>query len=93
MRNINQRYRNLQQKYTAITGVPIEPTDLTPLINSITSIDGTVYAVCPGSGGYDAIFVLAELDITRELELVCAGHGVRKVEVSKEAGSVSKEEE
>jgi phosphomevalonate kinase len=43
--------------------VPIEPEDLTPLIDNFCSVQGVIYAICPGSGGYDAIFVLSVKNI------------------------------
>ena len=59
-RTLNTRHRILQQKYSQLTGIPIEPQDLTPFIDSVSEIENVWYAICPGSGGYDAVFVLGE---------------------------------
>ena len=61
-RATNKVHRELQQKYSKITGVPIEPEELTPLIDEIMKMDDIWYVICPGSGGYDAIFVLGGKD-------------------------------
>ena len=54
----NQQYREFIKKYTQITQIPVEPIELSPLIDKISAIQGVCYCLCPGSGGYDAIFVL-----------------------------------
>ena len=37
----------------------MEPPELTSLLDAIVALEGVIYCLCPGSGGYDAIFVLA----------------------------------
>jgi phosphomevalonate kinase len=39
--------------------VAVEPRELSPLLDEIAQLQGVAYCLCPGSGGYDAVFVLA----------------------------------
>jgi phosphomevalonate kinase len=57
----------------------VEPKELTPLIDSILDIQEVLYAICPGSGGYDAIFVMALTDISGRLKQKVGIHGVREI--------------
>lgn len=31
-------------------------------MNKICDLASVIYAICPGSGGYDAIFIMADLE-------------------------------
>jgi phosphomevalonate kinase len=59
LREINKAYRVFLQKYSTLTGIPVEPAEFRSFLDQICSIDAVLYAICPGSGGYDAIFVLS----------------------------------
>ena len=37
----------------------MEPLEFNRLLDEISSLEGVAYCLCPGSGGYDAIFILA----------------------------------
>lgn len=55
---------------------------MSPLIDKIIELPEICYAICPGSGGYDAIFILAVKDIFEELLKILDGeHGLRRVEL------------
>ncbi|KAJ5432873.1 uncharacterized protein N7458_012029 [Penicillium daleae] len=57
-----QRTRHLIRTMTRQTGVPIEPSVQTELLDSLTEIDGVIGGVVPGAGGYDAIVLLIRDD-------------------------------
>ncbi len=57
-----QRTRELIRTMTRQTGVPIEPSVQTELLDSLTEIDGVIGGVVPGAGGYDAIVLLIRDD-------------------------------
>jgi phosphomevalonate kinase len=42
-----------------MTKVPVEPTEFNELLDEISTLEGVIYCICPGSGGYDAIAILA----------------------------------
>ncbi|CAG8197423.1 unnamed protein product [Penicillium salamii] len=50
------------QTLTRLTGVPIEPSIQTELIDSLTKLEGVIGGVVPGAGGYDAIALLIQDD-------------------------------
>ena len=51
-------YRNLLQQISTATKVDIEPSILSPLLDSLISKENILFAICPGAGGYDSIVVL-----------------------------------
>lgn len=55
MRALNKRHRALQQRYSGLTEVEIEPQELRGLMDDLSQFEDTAYVICPGSGGYDAI--------------------------------------
>ncbi|KAJ5160231.1 uncharacterized protein N7482_007235 [Penicillium canariense] len=59
-----QRTRHLIRTMTRRTGVPIEPSVQTELLDSLTEINGVIGGVVPGAGGYDAIVLLIRDDPT-----------------------------
>jgi len=58
LNNINLEYRKFLQNYSQITQIPVEPPEFNTLLDEIATVEGVVYCLCPGSGGYDAIFLL-----------------------------------
>lgn len=67
-----QRTRQHIQTMTRQTGVPIEPSIQTELLDRCSEVDGVIGGVVPGAGGYDAIVLLIRDDpavITRLSEL------------------------
>ncbi|KAJ5339480.1 hypothetical protein N7452_006208 [Penicillium brevicompactum] len=62
IRALIQRSRQLLRTMTQQTGVPIEPSVQTELLDSVTEIEGVIGGVVPGAGGYDAIAVLIQDD-------------------------------
>ncbi|KAI8086227.1 ribosomal protein S5 domain 2-type protein [Halteromyces radiatus] len=52
------KVRELLQKMSAATGVPIEPIEQTKLLDQCMEVPGTIMAGVPGAGGYDAIFCI-----------------------------------
>lgn len=57
-----QRTRHHIRTMTRRTGVPIEPSVQTELLDSASEIDGVIGGVVPGAGGYDAIVLLIRDD-------------------------------
>jgi phosphomevalonate kinase len=49
---------------TRRTGVPIEPSVQTELLDSVSELEGVIGGVVPGAGGYDAIAILIRDDPT-----------------------------
>ena len=70
MKQYNFRYRNFIQRYTEKTKVPVEPPQFNSFIDKILGIQEVVYCLCPGSGGYDAIFVLAMIEKKGEVQSI-----------------------
>lgn len=50
--------RRLLRQVGVEAGVPVEPTELTGLLDETASLPGVFATGCPGAGGYDAIFAL-----------------------------------
>ena len=57
-----ERTRHHIRTMTRRTGVPIEPSVQTELLDRLTELDGVVGGVVPGAGGYDAIVLLIKDD-------------------------------
>ncbi|CAO3642840.1 unnamed protein product [Cunninghamella blakesleeana] len=53
-----RKVRQLLQKMSLATGVPIEPSEQTQLLDQCMEVPGTIMAGVPGAGGYDAIFCI-----------------------------------
>lgn len=51
-------YRKLLRQISTATKVDIEPSILSPLLDSIINKANVIFAICPGAGGYDSIVVL-----------------------------------
>lgn len=68
LKQANKEYRTFLQEYSALTGVPVEPPEFKTFLDQLCSIQNVVYAICPGSGGYDAIFVLSSAQTKPEIE-------------------------
>ena len=62
--------RSLVREMSAKSGVPVEPTVITELLDFCTAIPGVVGGVAPGAGGYDAVALLVQNDaeIVKQLE-------------------------
>ncbi|CAG8070695.1 unnamed protein product [Penicillium olsonii] len=58
-----QRTRQHIRTMTRRTGVPIEPSIQTELIDSLTELEGVIGGVVPGAGGYDAVALLIQDDL------------------------------
>jgi hypothetical protein len=58
MREVNYAHRKLQQKYSKITKTPVEPEEFEGFINVLMEDENVFYVICPGSGGFDALFML-----------------------------------
>lgn len=50
--------RRLLRQVGVEAGVPVEPTELTGLLDETAALPGVFATGCPGAGGYDAIFAL-----------------------------------
>ncbi|KAJ5894219.1 Phosphomevalonate kinase eukaryotic [Penicillium taxi] len=57
-----QRTRQHIRTMTQRSGVPIEPSVQTELLDRVSEIDGVIGGVVPGAGGYDAIVLLIKDD-------------------------------
>jgi phosphomevalonate kinase len=44
-------------------------------------LESVIYVICPGSGGYDAIFVIALQEIAKELKARIADHKLREISI------------
>ena len=64
IRTYIQRARNHIRTMTRKSGVPIEPSVQTELLDTVSKIDGVIGGVVPGAGGYDAIALLIRDDVT-----------------------------
>ncbi|CAG7935337.1 unnamed protein product [Penicillium nalgiovense] len=64
IRTLIQRTRQHIRTLTRRTGVPIEPSVQTELLDSVSEIEGVIGGVVPGAGGYDAIALLIRDDPT-----------------------------
>lgn len=64
IRTLIQRTRQHIRTLTRRTGVPIEPSVQTELLDSVSEIEGVIGGVVPGAGGYDAIALLIQDDPT-----------------------------
>ena len=64
VRTLIGRTRHLIRTMTRRTGVPIEPSVQTELLDNLSEIDGVIGGVVPGAGGYDAIVLLIRDDPT-----------------------------
>lgn len=62
IRNLIQRTRQHIRTMTLQTGVPIEPSVQTELLDRVSEVDGVIGGVVPGAGGYDAIALLIRDD-------------------------------
>ncbi|KAJ5558254.1 Phosphomevalonate kinase eukaryotic [Penicillium sp. DV-2018c] len=62
VRTLIQRTRQFIRSLTRVTGVPIEPSVQTELLDSVSEIEGVIGGVVPGAGGYDAIALLIRDD-------------------------------
>ncbi|KAJ5653792.1 hypothetical protein N7490_000795 [Penicillium lividum] len=62
IQNYIQRTRDHIRTMTRRTGVPIEPSVQTELLDRLTEINGVIGGVVPGAGGYDAIVLLIRDD-------------------------------
>lgn len=60
LREIINKNRELIQAMTRASGVPIEPSQQTILLDECTAIEGVVGGVVPGAGGYDAVVLIIE---------------------------------
>lgn len=67
LKQVNKEYRTFLQEYSALTGVPVEPPEFKTFLDQLCSIQNVVYTICPGSGGYDAIFVLSSAQSKQEI--------------------------
>lgn len=70
IRTYIQRARNHIRTMTRKSGVPIEPSVQTELLDTVSRIDGVIGGVVPGAGGYDAIALLIrdEVAVINKLE-------------------------
>lgn len=64
IRTLIQRTRQHIRTLTRRTGVPIEPSVQSELLDSVSEIEGVIGGVVPGAGGYDAIALLIRDDPT-----------------------------
>jgi phosphomevalonate kinase len=64
IRTLLERTRQHIRTMTRRTGVPIEPSVQTELLDSISELEGVIGGVVPGAGGYDAIAILIRDDPT-----------------------------
>ena len=64
IRALIRRTRHFIRTMTCHTGVPIEPSVQTELLDRVSEIDGVIGGVVPGAGGYDAIALLIRDDPT-----------------------------
>ncbi|KAJ6112954.1 Phosphomevalonate kinase eukaryotic [Penicillium capsulatum] len=64
VRALIQRTRHHIRTMTRRTGVPIEPSVQTELLDSVSEVDGVIGGLVPGAGGYDAIVLLIRDDPT-----------------------------
>lgn len=64
VRTYIERTRHHIRTMTRRTGVPIEPSVQTELLDRLSGIDGVIGGVVPGAGGYDAIVLLIRDDPT-----------------------------
>lgn len=62
--------RSLVREMSTKSGVPIEPSVITELLDFCTSMPGVVGGVAPGAGGYDAVALLVKND----------GHAIRQLQ-------------
>ncbi|KAG0157734.1 hypothetical protein PDIDSM_4919 [Penicillium digitatum] len=62
IRTLIQRTRQHIRTLTRRTGVPIEPSVQTELLDSVSEVEGVIGGVVPGAGGYDAIALLIQDD-------------------------------
>jgi phosphomevalonate kinase len=62
IRSYVHRTRHHIRTMTRETGVPIEPSVQTELLDALSEIEGVVGGVVPGAGGYDAIALLIRDD-------------------------------
>ncbi|KAJ6119918.1 hypothetical protein N7523_004198 [Penicillium sp. IBT 18751x] len=62
VRTLIGRTRHLIRTMTRRTGVPIEPSVQTELLDNLSEIEGVIGGVVPGAGGYDAIVLLIRDD-------------------------------
>ncbi|ORX47469.1 Phosphomevalonate kinase [Hesseltinella vesiculosa] len=60
------KVRQLLQKMSTLTDVPIEPSEQTELLDRCMAVPGTLMAGVPGAGGYDAIFCVVLSDQAKE---------------------------
>ncbi|KAJ5855608.1 Phosphomevalonate kinase eukaryotic [Penicillium soppii] len=62
IRSLIQGTRQYIRTMTQQTGVPIEPSVQTELLDSVSELEGVIGGVVPGAGGYDAIALLIQDD-------------------------------
>lgn len=60
VRTYIERARNHIRTMTRKSGVPVEPSVQTELLDTASKIDGVIGGVVPGAGGYDAIVLLIQ---------------------------------
>ncbi|CAD8088620.1 unnamed protein product [Paramecium sonneborni] len=58
--NINQEYRYLLRELGLLANYEIEPEISTEIINFSLTQPSTLWGICPGAGGYDAIAILCK---------------------------------
>ena len=69
MKDLCIKYRAILREISKESKVDIEPQILTPLLDELIKSDKIIYAICPGAGGYDSIFIIA-LQGINESELI-----------------------
>ena len=63
---MNKAYRELLRSLGEKSKTEIEPREVTILLDLIQSLKGVVYCISPGSGGFDALAVVYNQNITDE---------------------------
>lgn len=58
LKQLCMEYRNKLKEISKETKVDIEPLVLSSLLDDLIESNQIIYAICPGAGGYDSIFVL-----------------------------------
>lgn len=86
--------KNLQ-KLTALSNVPIEPSEQTKLLDTASAVPGVLGGVVPGAGGHDAVCVLVNTesralpDVLTDLNKI---EGVEWMQLQVEAAGLRSEE-
>ncbi|TNJ26646.1 Phosphomevalonate kinase [Giardia muris] len=59
-----RRYREAQREFGQQTGINIEPLEISPHLDRLSSLPGVLGAYCVGAGGYDAFLCLSVRDVS-----------------------------